>query len=558
MLRFFVPLISLICFLPLFFGMAGVLLPAFGFNPAVQQAPLGMDAIALVLAEPGILKSLGLTLFTGIGATLVSLLFCFLIASFCWQTRWWSVIRTALTPILSLPHVAFAIGFVFLFAPSGWLMRFFTPWLTGWQAPPDWQIIQDPLGLSLTIAMVMKETPFLILMSMAAFSQIDIHQQLRIARSLGYRPHQVWFKLLLPQLYPLIRLPVLAVLVYSLAVVDMALLLGPNRPPTLAVQVFHWFREPDLTLLTRAAAGAFVLLAATLLCIFVCILAEKLFMLGMRYRLVNGHRGRRVRFSAMAAKCLAPMGMVVSLTILASLGLWSIAHRWRFPGILPTQWSFVLWRTEAPYTGQPIWNTVLLAALASITALALVIGALEYQRASGKRWPLAIIALPILLPQLPMLFGIQTAVVWAGWDTIFWIVLWGHILFVFPYLYLCLYGNYLQYDQRYIQAALSMGTGALKSWWRIKLPMLIRPVLFSWAVGFSVSIAQYLPTLMLGGGRISTITTEAVAIGSGGDRQLAAIYALIQLGLPAMAYLFALAYPRLRYFRRGSLHAASA
>jgi ABC-type uncharacterized transport system YnjBCD permease subunit len=38
-------------------------------------------------------------------------------------------------------------------------------------------------------------------------------------------------------------------------------------------------------------------------------------------------------------------------------------------------------------------------------------------------------------------------------------------------------------------------------------------------VGFSVSIAQYLPTLWLGAGRIPTLTSEAVALSSGGEAQ---------------------------------------
>ncbi len=40
------------------------------------------------------------------------------------------------------------------------------------------------------------------------------------------------------------------------------------------------------------------------------------------------------------------------------------------------------------------------------------------------------------------------------------------------------------------------------------------------AVGFAVSIGQYLPTLLLGWGRVPTITTEAVALSSGGDRRI--------------------------------------
>ncbi|SQC94187.1 Inner membrane ABC transporter permease protein ynjC [Cedecea neteri] len=42
----------------------------------------------------------------------------------------------------------------------------------------------------------------------------------------------------------------------------------------------------------------------------------------------------------------------------------------------------------------------------------------------------------------------------------------------------------------------------------------IRPLLAALAVGFSVSIAQYLPTLYAGAGRFATVTTEAVALSS--------------------------------------------
>ena len=57
---------------------------------------------------------------------------------------------------------------------------------------------------------------------------------LAIARSLGYGPMAAWLKVILPQLYPLIRLPIYAVLAYGLSVVDMALILGPSTPPPFA------------------------------------------------------------------------------------------------------------------------------------------------------------------------------------------------------------------------------------------------------------------------------------------------------------------------------------
>jgi ABC-type uncharacterized transport system YnjBCD permease subunit len=48
-----------------------------------------------------------------------------------------------------------------------------SPALTGWERPPDALIVQDPWGLSLMAGLVIKEIPFLLLMSLAALPQLD-------------------------------------------------------------------------------------------------------------------------------------------------------------------------------------------------------------------------------------------------------------------------------------------------------------------------------------------------------------------------------------------------
>ena len=83
--------------------------------------------------------------------------------------------------------------------------------------------------------------------------------------------------------------------------------------------------------------------------------------------------------------------------------------------------------------------------------------------------------------------------------------------------------------------------------------MLLAPVLTALAVGVAVSVGQYLPSLMLGGGRVETLTTEALALASGGNRRLIGATALLQMVLPAMAFALALALPRLVYANRRAM-----
>ncbi len=110
-------------------------------------------------------------------------------------------------------------------------------------------------------------------------------------------------------------------------------------------------------------------------------------------------------------------------------------------------------------------------------------------------------------------------------------------------MFLALADPYRALDERYTRSALCLGAGADRVFWRVKLPMLLRPVLFALAIGVAVSVAQYLPTIFAGSGRFVTLTTEAVALFGGADRRVMGVYAFLQALLPLVAFAGALAVP---------------
>ena len=83
--------------------------------------------------------------------------------------------------------------------------------------------------------------------------------------------------------------------------------------------------------------------------------------------------------------------------------------------------------------------------------------------------------------------------------------------------------------------------------------MLLRPILTAAAVGFSVSVGQYLATLLIGGGRVATLTTEAVALASGGDRRAIGVYGLMQTGAALILFALALIVPAIVWRNRKGL-----
>ncbi len=329
--------------------------------------------------------------------------------------------------------------------------------------------------------------------------------------------------------------------------VDLAQLLGPDAPAPLAVRLWLWYQDPDLLWRGATASGALLLLAITALLIALFRLLEWLHQEVGKGCWLDGKRSAPHSFANRLAAGFAFTLITLNLAVLAALLLWSLARRWPFPALWPSQWSGRYWLELLP-TLSPLLTTSALLALAS-GILALVMTVLSLEAQAGRRpWPLWLICLPLLLPQASLLFGIRLGLDWLAHDSISsgigwgW-VLWSQLLFVFPYAYLCLHGPYRQFDPRITQSALLLGATPWRAWWQVKAPLLARPLLFAFGVGAAVSLAQYLPTLLFGAGRVVTITTEAVAIGSGLNRRLAGLYGLLQLLLPLIIYLLALWLP---------------
>ncbi|MCV5837132.1 hypothetical protein OFN62_29790, partial [Escherichia coli] len=89
-----------------------------------------------------------------------------------------------------MPHVAFAIGFAFLFAPTGMGVRVLNQ-LFGYA--PNAQtvndlalLIKDPHALGLVIMLAIKEVPFLLLMSIPILQQLKVEKLEKVSHSMGY------------------------------------------------------------------------------------------------------------------------------------------------------------------------------------------------------------------------------------------------------------------------------------------------------------------------------------------------------------------------------------
>lgn len=442
-----------------------------------------------------------------------ALLLALLAITTLWPSPRWQRLASRLPWLLALPHVAFATCALLLFAEGGELYRLF-PMLTA---------VSDRYGIGLGLVLAVKESGFLLWVCWALLGERLLAEQVVVFKSLGYGRGQSLIYVILPALMPSLSIALLATTAWTLSVVDVAMIIGPGNPPTLAVLAWQWLNAGDTDELAKGALACLLLLA---LLFMLAALAVGLWRT-CRRRHPHPDGNRQPRFPQLPGRAI---GLMLPLS-----------------GVLCT--AFLAWLAHASLPAMhTINNSLWLALLSSLIGAAVCLLWLEWGPSRHQRW----LDLPLLLPALPLAAGQYQLALYGWFDGLLTTVLWGHLLWVVPWMLFVLRPAWRQIDPRQVLLAKTLGWRRGRIFLQLKCPLIIRPLLSALAIGFSVSIAQYLPTQWLGGGRVPTLTTEAVALSSGGATATLAAQALWQLLLPMFFFLLtALLARQVSHFRRG-------
>ena len=547
---------------PLLLGSALALAPAFTqtslvANSTGQMGQLIPPAFLTLLSTPGIATSAITSLVSGLLTPAISLAIVFLFLAATQGNRIGNAIAKLSAPVLAIPHAAAAFALALLLAPSGVASRVIAS-LLGWDLPPDYLFINDPNGLALILGLVLKEAPFLLLISLAALPSLGAPRRVALARTLGYKPTTAWLLTVAPVLYPLVRLPLFAVIVFASSAVDVALILGPSLPPTLSVRLLEWFVAPEIESRQLASAAALLQLVVSLSALGIWLLFERVVARAFAPLAARGASrlsARRVTYdTALTAlgNALLPLSLAFILMGIGALMLTSVGTEWRYPALVPSVWSTQQWTSALSEWRAPLFNATMIALLSVTAALALSLFTLEAQaRSSVSTARIAtFLYLPLLVPQVVFISGIAVLAERALLPPSLTLVAAGHFLFVLPYVYLTLQGGYARFDTRWLMLAKTLGASNTVCFWRIRLPLLSSQLVTAVMLGLAISLSLYLPTQILGAGRIPTLTTEAIALVSSGNRSTIGTWALLQSALPTLCFMLALVLPRLIWSRR--------
>ena len=554
-------LLLLLC-IPVLAGLVGVIFPALGYFPAIGANSFSLDVFRTLFALDDIWHMVWLSLFTGVGSTLLAMAGAFLLLATFYQSSWLEKVQGLLSPFLVFPHAAAAIALLFVLSPSGIFARLMV--LGGDDAPPaagSSFFPYDEFGFSVLLALSLKELPFIILMALSVMSQPLIKKKLlgyvNVGASLGYSPTASFFKLVAPSIFTQIKLPILAVLVFATSNVEIPLILGSNNPSTLAVAIMHWFNHIDLSMRLLASGAAVLQVAVSGVALLLFFAVEHLLMYLGKQSLIKGRRHGADALVRGIGYGIVSLYVILISTVIYAVVMYSIAKHWSFPALLPEGVTFLHWGTALEALATPLVNSLLLGMLVSTSAMLLVLFTLESEqlkpaaRHANSAFSISLF-LPLLVPGVAFLYGLVWFQQLVLQNAVWFHTYIAHMVYVVPYVFLSMAVAYRKFDNRYAMVAQSLGKTPWQVFYRIKLPLMLNAILVAWALGLAISFSQYLPTLLASGGTIATITTEAVASVSGSSTRLTAVYVIIQGAMPLIGFVIAWYLPGVLMKNRGA------
>ena len=231
--------------------------------------------------------------------------------------------------------------------------------------------------------------------------------------------------------------------------------------------------------------------------------------------------------------------VLVWLLPVVPLMLWSVAHGWRFPDILPPDmrlaaWSFAL--SDASGVLGSLGVTALVGLMA--TAGALVLGlpaarALALHRFRGRGLVMGLILAPVIVPSIAVALGLHGIFLSLGLTNSLAGVALVHLVPTLPYMVLILMGVFDRHDTAFEDQARSLGARPWQTFRHVTVPAILPGIIVACLFTFLVSWSQFILTLMIGGGRVMTLPLLLFGFATAGRHDLTAAISLIYI-LPGL------------------------
>lgn len=221
----------------------------------------------------------------------------------------------------------------------------------------------------------------------------------------------------------------------------------------------------------------------------------------------------------------------------------SISPSWRFPDILPNEFSFKAFNfliIQHKQILKAIWSSFCFSiATAVLTFFMCIVPAHIFARKKfyGKNFLEAMLLAPALVPSMTFSMGLHFIFIKISIaDTFFGVVLILSI-FSYPYMFRALIAGFQTIGTKYKTCALNLGSTKTSVLFKIEIPMLVPSIAAGASIVFLVAFSEYFLVFLIGGGNVLSFSGTLFPLLESSNRSLAAIYTLIFLFIPVLLFI---------------------
>ena len=240
------------------------------FLPLENNGPF-WQAYAKLL-EPRYARSFGLSLYVALVSSFLCVALGSLLACAIWKIP--ARIRPLATiykiPLI-LPHIAVAFIVLVFWTQSG-VVASLCHHLGLIDSPGQFpSLLYGGSGAGMILAYVYKGTPFVVLLALAVLARLD-PRLVQTARMLGASRARVFFRVVLPHLWPVAHTTFIILFLYSFGAFDIPFLLGESSPSMLSIEAYNSYFRRDLA--NRPTAMAILVVMFLFSAVFIALYSK--------------------------------------------------------------------------------------------------------------------------------------------------------------------------------------------------------------------------------------------------------------------------------------------
>ncbi|MFV0519084.1 MAG: ABC transporter permease [Lachnospirales bacterium] len=223
--------------------------------------------------------------------------------------------------------------------------------------------------------------------------------------------------------------------------------------------------------------------------------------------------------------------------------LTSFIDLWIYPDILPECYTFdyikyVIFNNNEPIV-KIIFSTMILGFLTSFITIIISIPCsrvLAFYNFKGKFLINFLVILPLIVPSFTIVSISHINLINMSLASNIFGVAITHSVFALPYAIKIIQDMTLEVGKKYEKQGENLGASKLQIIFDIYLPLISPSIILAFFFSFTISISQYLTTLIIGGGKVITLSTVLVPYIQYGKYQIASIYSFILVCITILCY----------------------